>query len=241
MGGVISAKRRRPLATATFATALVALVVGLGGDAYGYHRSGTYPSSRGYHQAAVFSDFYGLYIASQNCNTSELNAFDAIRNSTANSSGTFGSRWRSGIRMSRSPDGNACTGTSSAQTDIRLLYLTATQWSASHSTNAGGEFHAQLASSSYCGMIGTDYPCGTHNNYIHINKPKWNITSGAGRVRLLIHETGHGQGLAHHCTSNSIMNDGSSSCNGGAWLNVTGYLATDRSGVVSVYPNWPYP
>jgi hypothetical protein len=240
MRETMSAKRSRVLATVMLTTVLVALV-SVGPDAYGNHRSGTYPSSRGYHQAAVCCDFYGLYLASENCNTSELNAYDAIRSSTANKGGTFGSRWPSGIRMSRSPDGNACTGTGSAQTDIRLLYLTATQWSSSHSTNAGGEFHAQLASASYCGMIQTDYPCGTHNNYIHINKPKWNNTSGAGRVRLLIHETGHGQGLAHHCTSDSIMNDGSSGCNGGAWLNVTGYLATDRSGVVTVYPNWPYP
>lgn len=241
MREIISERRRQPLMVAALASALIALFVSVVPNAYGYHVRGTYPSSRGYHQAAVSSDFYGLYLASQNCNAAELNAYDAIRNSTANKGGTFGSRWPSGIRMSRSPDGNACTGTSSSQTDLRLLYLTATEWNASHTTNAGGDFHAVLATSSYCGLIHTDYPCGTHGSYIHINKPKWNNTSGTGRKRLIIHETGHGQGLDHHCTSDSIMNDGSASCNGGAWLNVTGYLATDRTGVVGVYPNWPYP
>ena len=46
MREIISAKRSRVLATATLTTVLVALVI-VGPDAYGNHRSGTYPSSRG--------------------------------------------------------------------------------------------------------------------------------------------------------------------------------------------------
>ena len=76
---------------------------------------------------------------------------------------------------------------------------------------------------------------------MHLNKPKFLNTSNQGRRRLLMHETGHSQGLDHHCTSDAIMNDGTSGCNGGRWLEVTGYLATDRQGIVNVYPNWMYP
>lgn len=53
-------------------------------------------------------------------------------------------------------------------------------------------------------------------------------------------ETGHSQGLAHHCTSDSVMNNGDPSCNFGRWQEVTGYMATDRAGVVNAYPAWPY-
>jgi hypothetical protein len=42
-----------------------------------------------------------------------------------------------------------------------------------------------------------------------------------------MHETGHSFGLAHHCSGNSIMNDGTSGCNGGAWANINGYQATE--------------
>ena len=54
--------------------------------------------------------------------------------------------------------------------------------------------------------------------------------------KTLTHETGHSLGLAHHCTSASIMNDGSSSCFGGRFGSAPGYFATDRQGISNVYP-----
>jgi hypothetical protein len=222
----------------------VAVVVALAAGVFGFpsasanHILATY-GSRGYVWAATRVDGFALLVTSESCNQSELTAYDNVRTSTNNASGTFGTRWPSGIRMSRQPTG-ACTGAVNDGTDIKLDYLTATEWSATHTTNAGGENHSAQAPSSWCNMVGANFPCGTHWSTVHINNPKWVNTTAQGRRRLIMHETGHSNGLAHHCTSNSIMNDGSAGCNGGAWLNVDGYLATDRMGIVNIYPNWRY-
>jgi hypothetical protein len=56
-----------------------------------------------------------------------------------------------------------------------------------------------------------------------------------------MHETGNSIGLAHHCNSDSSMNDGTSGCNGGAFTNITGYQQTDLDGIHSIYSNWMYP
>jgi hypothetical protein len=65
--------------------------------------------------------------------------------------------------------------------------------------------------------------CGSHPATVHLNYDKWNVTSTTGRERLIMHETGHSHGLDHHCTSDSIMNDGSSTCNGGKWTAIMSY------------------
>lgn len=190
--------------------------------------------NRGYVWAATRSDGFDILITSTSCNQSELTAYDNVRTSTDNASGQFGTRWPSGIQMMR----QNCTGTVSDGTDIKLQYMTQSQWDASHTTNAGGENHSALASSSWCNIWSVAYPCGSHWSTVHINGPKWDNTTAAGRRRLIMHETGHSEGLAHHCSSDSVMNDGKATCNGGAWLNVTGYMATDRAGIVDIYPCW---
>lgn len=55
-----------------------------------------------------------------------------------------------------------CNGTVSDGTDIKLQYMTASQWNAVHTTNAGGENHSVLASSSWCNLWSMNYPCGSH-------------------------------------------------------------------------------
>lgn len=74
-----------------------------------------------------------------------------------------------------------------------------------------------------------------------MNKPKYLNTLPLPRQRLIMHETGHSQGLDHHCSSDSIMNKGADGCNENRWLEVMSYLATDREGIRGVYPSWQYP
>jgi hypothetical protein len=70
-----------------------------------------------------------------------------------------------------------------------------------------------------------------------MNTAKWDLTSmtNASKQRLIKHETGHAVGMMDYCSADSIMNNGTSGCNGGKWTAITGYLSTDRSAVNSVY------
>ena len=86
-----------------------------------------------------------------------------------------------------------------------------------------------------CSFWGTSYPCGSRPN-VQINRQKFFGNSSTYEHSELTHETGHSLGLAHHCTSASIMNDGSSSCFGGRFGSAPGYFATDRQGISNVYP-----
>lgn len=194
--------------------------------------TGTY-GNRGYHWLARSYDYAEEWVTSDYCNDAELSAYSRIRSSTANAS-YMSDRWPSGLSLVR----DTCDGVLRIYDDIKLDYSDFCQ---THGCGTyGGENHSILASSSYCSYWGAPYPCGVRS-YVHLNKPKYLNTSSLGRQRLIMHETGHSQGLEHHCTSDSIMNQGTSYCNGGRWLEVMSYLATDRFGVRRVYPNWQYP
>ncbi len=169
-----------------------------------------------------------INLTSNNCNVSETNAYAKIKSSTKGT--TEMKRWLSGINMRQS----TCTGNFDTSIDIKLNYLTNYTSYTSHGIE-GGHTHGILASKTYCGYWGLTYPCGTLPE-IHLNKPKWDLTSTIGRERLLIHETGHAHGLAHHCSGDSIMNDGTSGCNGGKWSAVMSYQPTDRVGISAIYP-----
>jgi hypothetical protein len=209
------------------------LLLGIVPSASSNHIVGTY-GSRGYHWLATNYDYAEEWVTSNYCTTAELDAFTRVRNSTAGTS-QFAGRWPSGLRLVRV----SCDGVVDITIDIKLEY---SDFCVTHGCGTyGGENHSFLASSSYCAFWGVRYPCGSHPSIVHVNKPKYLNTSSLGRQRLHMHETGHSQGLSEHCTSDAIMNNGVASCNGGRWLEVMSYLATDRSGVRSVYPNWPYP
>ena len=222
--------------TARIGATLVALSASaflvLASGAFASHVYGTY-GNRGYAWLARFYDV-DVWVTSDYCNQAELDAFTAVRNSTAGTT-EFNDRWPSGLRMERM----SCDGVVDNTIDISLDYsdFKVTHGGATH----GGENHSTLAPSSFCAYWGHPYPCGSHPSVVHMNQPKFLNTSDAGRRRLIMHETGHSHGLAHHCTGDSVMNDGTSGCNGGRWLVVTGYLATDRQGIRNVYPNWQYP
>lgn len=197
--------------------------------------TGTY-GSRGYAWLAHWYDESGgtEWVTSDYCTTAELDAFSAVRSSTAGTS-EFAARWPSGLRIDRV----ACDGVVASTIDIKLDY---SDFCVTHGCGTyGGENHSSLAPASWCATFVVQYPCGSHPSVVHVNKPKYLNTSAAGRQRLIMHETGHSQGLDHHCSSDAVMNNGASSCNYGRWLEVTGYRATDRHGVVSVYPCWRCP
>lgn len=200
------------------------------------NRYATY-GNRGYQWAARYQDNFFIHVTSNNCRPAEQTAFDNIRNSTAGSD-RFSVRWPSGLRMLRDST-DPCNGQVTRYVDVKIAY---SDFCNTHGCGTfGGENHSTLAPSSWCNYWGANQPCGSHPSEVHINENKWQNTSDAGKVRLIMHETSHSQGLAHHCSSDSIMNDGSSGCNGGKWTQIMSYQPTDRTGIYNIYPCWRCP
>lgn len=169
-----------------------------------------------------------IWVSSTNCNDSEVNAYQRVKNSTTGT--TEMSLWKNGIDMSQ----KKCDGTLDNYIDIVLSYE---DFDVTHDKGTfGGENHHTDAPKSYCDFWNATYPCGSHPATVHINLEKWNTKTTTWRERLIMHETGHSHGLDHHCTSDSIMNDGSSTCNGGKWTAIMSYQVTDRKGINSIYP-----
>ena len=184
------------------------------------HKKGTYPTV-GHLWMSGDSGYAGwLYVSSNNCNSSEINAFTKIKDSTKGMS--YMTDWKDGISMSQVD----CSGAWNNNIDIKLNYVS------THPTP--GENFDFVNTSSYCSYWNQSYPCGVRSQ-IKISKAWWSSASSLSKQRLLMHETGHSLGLAHHCTADSVMNDGTSGCNGGKWTSVMSYQSTDRSGVNSIY------
>ena len=199
------------------------------------HIYNTYPQ-RGYVFWASYDDNAFNYVVSDRCNDRELEAYEKVRASTV---GYFNTRWPSGVRMAR----QNCTGSVNNSTDIRLSYEPYTNFPNGTADGYGGYNESILAPASWCAIWGASHPCGSHPSVVHLNVRKFTSASYsvAYRQRLIMHETGHSFGLAHHCTGNSIMNDGNANCNGGAWTSVMSYQLTDHEGLRNLYPNWKYP
>ncbi len=214
--------------------AFLFLISSVSSIVFANHIVGTYPFNGFLYMSGQKSYAGTIFVTSTNCNPAETGAYAKIKSSTTGT--TQMSRWVNGIKMSQ----YTCTGVWNNFTDIKLNYLPNFTSLPSHGSE-GGHTHAWAAGTSssplpnFCQANGASYPCGTISE-VHINKPKWDTTSSMGRERLIIHETGHSHRLQHHCTSNSIMNDGTSVCNGGAWTSVMTYQPTDRTGINSIYP-----
>jgi hypothetical protein len=193
---------------------------------------------RGYVWFASYTDFAIADITSSSCNQRELEAYNRVEATTV---GEFPVRWPSGIRLRRSID-HACDETVTARVDIKLSYEPASNFVRADGSTYGGYNVSFLASRSWCHIWSQGYPCGSHPSVVHLNQSRFGDSSYSEdyRRRLIMHETGHSLGLDHHCTSDAIMNDGTSGCNGGAWTNINGYQKTDRDGIHSLYPNWRY-
>jgi hypothetical protein len=219
------------------AVALAAIVVGLSSaTASANHNKGTY-GEHGYVWFARYDDNAIAWISSNRCYPREDGAWERVRSSTVDASYTR-AKWPSGIRLST----QRCDGAVDSTVDIVLEYRDNFETDGEHG-NYGGHNHSNLASSSWCNTIGASWPCGYHISRVHLNDTRFGNSgySNAYKERLLMHETGHSLGLGHHCESNSIMNDGLSGCNGGAWTSVMTYQATDRQGINQTYPGWKYP
>ena len=201
------------------------------------HIYNDYPG-RGYYWLANSDSSAILYTTSTSCNPRELEAYDAVKSST---SGEFPNKWPAGLDLRRQPDG-ACDGSVDSFTDIKLSYEPASNFITSDGSPYGGWNENRIGTSAWCALWSQTKPCGTHIAVVHLNEARFGSSSysHAYRQRLIMHETGHSQGLDHHCNSDSIMNQGVSSCNGGAWTSVMVYKPTDHQGIRNVYPTWPY-
>ncbi|MFJ9313927.1 M12 family metallo-peptidase [Pimelobacter simplex] len=226
-------KRRWRAVLAALALGVIPVAT-VGAPAEADHIYAPYPS-RGYLWFATRHDNAIAWVTSTDCRPRELEVWDAVKSSTT---GDFPSKWPSGIRFSRS----TCNGQVTSNIDVKLSYEPASNFVRSNGTSYGGWNENKVAPASWCAVWAVSSPCGTHPAIVHLNVTRFTNAaySHAYRRRLIMHETGHSLGLNHHCNSNSVMNDGTGSCNGGAFTNISGYQGTDHRGIRNIYPNWMY-
>ncbi|VAW09515.1 hypothetical protein MNBD_ACTINO02-2104 [hydrothermal vent metagenome] len=173
-----------------------------------------------------------LYIATDNCNWQQRSAFTIVKNSTDGQ--TYMDRWPNGIKMQE----YVCYLSSSNYVDLSIEYKDQQFFAQGGGYYIGGRNVPLVAPSSFCSFWNTTYPCGQRPR-VEINEDKYAANSSTYKKRLIMHETGHSLGLKHHCSGNSIMNNGASWCNGGKWtsLNPMEYWPTDRLGISQMYPD----
>jgi hypothetical protein len=156
-----------------------------------------------------------------------LNAYSRVRNSTTGYSEMPSSIWPNGYNMQQ----NNWSGQWNMYVDT-LLYFTYRG-----PNESAGQIYRSLAGSDFCAIWGQSYPCGMRST-IEIDTYRWYgsyANSPSLKQRLIMHETGHAIGMKDYCSQDSIMNDGTPSCNSGRWTAVMDYKSTDRSAVNSVY------
>jgi hypothetical protein len=210
---------------------VIGSVAGLTGTASANHHKGTFPN-QGLLWTSGYEAYSGIvFISSNHCNPSENNTWTVVQNSTKGQSSM--SRWSSGLLM----QADRCDGVYDNWDDMQIVYKDQSYFRQSDGSYIGGRNVDTLAPSSYCAFFSKPYPCGMRPQ-VQINTNKFFANSATYQVRELLHETGHGNGLSHHCTSDSIMNDGSSACNGGKFTSLSplAYWATDRAGISATYP-----
>lgn len=197
---------------------------------------------RGYYWLAKYSSG-DLWVSSNRCNSRELKAFERVLTSTAGTA-EFAGRWPDGLDFKQ----KRCDGKISAAIDIRINYSDFDHTHKSYTNGVWAENHSKKAPREWCNVLDTAHPCGSHPSNVHIDLDNWNKYDDLWRERLIMHETGHSVGLAHHCfddagnPQDSIMNHPpgkGTSCSSANWTKVLVYKPTDRDGVVRMYPNWP--
>lgn len=194
------------------------------------HIEGQY-GQRGY----IWLQYYWngtIWVTSTDCNNRELGAYDRILSSTAGKP-EFANRWSDGLVLVQ----KRCDGVVGTQIDIKIIYedVVASWW---------GYNDSDRAPSSWCAMWDVPHPCGSHPSRVHIKLSSWQNHGDMWRERLIMHETGHSLGIAHHCADDSIMNTPAGNgpaCTEANWTDVMVWKAHDRDAHVNVYPNWKGP
>ena len=120
------------------------------------------------------------------------------------------------------------TGQWNAFIDIMITF-------ADRGADSFGQNYPSFARSDFCAYWGVSYPCGQRPT-VEIHSVKWASATQTNKERLLMHETGHSHGMYDYCGSDSIMNNGVSTCNSGKWTALMTYQTTDQQGINAVYP-----
>lgn len=184
------------------------------------YNKGVYPTV-GHLWMSKSSGYFGvLFNSSTRCSSAETGAYSLVKSSTTGK--TEMPEWKNGIDMRQSN----CTGVWNNNIDIKLNYVS--------TLGTPGQNFDIKNTSSYCSYWGQSYPCGVRSE-VKIRSSWWDSASSLSRQRHIMHETGHSLGLDHLCTSDSIMNDGSDSCNSGRWTQVMEYKSSDRKSINAVY------
>lgn len=153
-----------------------------------------------------------------------ITAYSNVKNSTTGYTEMPSSIWPNGYNMVQ----NNWTGTWNNYVDIMFTW-------ADRTGNSVGQTYSYLEPSSWCSFWGQATPCGVYS-IIQIDTTRWaNYGAGTLRQRLIEHETGHAVGMADYCGSDSIMNNGASTCNSGRWTAVMYYQSIDRTNTNNVY------
>lgn len=194
-----------------------------------------YPN-HGYPWIARYDPAVDIYLISERCEPTELNARDNILVST---------RWTSefrgmasyGIYLNRI----RCDGNIDVNTDIALDYLTDSEWFAWHSGDFGGHVHSFVAGSDWCdywGQTKINGRCGIHPSQIHIKTSRFLNYSTTTKINFFVHETSHSLGFQDYCGVDAITNNtNTSSC-----TLPSGYAPLDRQEMRDhIYPAWRYP
>jgi len=149
-------------------------------------------------------------------------AFAAITNSTDNILG-FDPPWFQGVEWFHSD----CNFTSSANgprqgtSAVYPNYLIQTgiyydpspvHFKQNDGSYITGRVQRLMASSNYCAYNGASYPCGTRD-WVHMNNVLFLSYNATTQMRMVLHETGHSQGLSDapssECSTATIMKSGS--------------------------------
>ena len=153
-----------------------------------------------------------------------VTAYSLVKNSTTGYSEMPSSVWPNGYNMVQ----NNWTGTWNNYVDIMF------QW-ADRTGDSVGQTYSSAPPSSCCSFWGQSYPCGNYS-IIQLDNTRYaNYGPGLLRQRVIVHETGHAVGMFDYCGSDSIMNNGAATCNGGRWTAVMNYQPIDRTTTSAIY------
>lgn len=235
MGRISFGKAGRRRAIVVFAATAIAVLGLPARAAFADHEAlrhvkGTFPSHGFLWLDHTIDPYPELWVASDRCKPAEASAWNAIHNQLPGSTAEFRGAWSGGIGFRA----QNCSGGVDANTDIRLDYMSSSEWTNAGHGNYGGHQHYSMGDSNWCAMWGAAYPCGYHISRIHINEPRFDGYSSTYKVWFLTHETSHSMGFLDYCGHTSVANNGLSCTLRGVWYPVDKRMLRDV-----IYKNSP--